>query len=110
MHELFSVEQLATQANVTPRTVRLYVERGLLNPLRAGRTLCFTPTDAKELEAILRAKRLGFSLKEIKHHLNDPSPEALAARRKRVCLIKTDADRELAALERNLKCQPKDRS
>lgn len=103
MRELYSVEQFATKTDVTPRTVRLYVERGLLNPLRAGRTLCFTVQDVRELEAILRAKRLGFSLKEIKHHLNDISPKALAARYERVCQIKVDADQEIADLERHMK-------
>lgn len=103
MHKLYSVSELAKSADTTQRTVRLYVERGLLAPLRAGRTLCFTPADAEALEAILRAKRLGFSLSEIKHHLDNPSTATLDRKLDRVRSIKADAERELAVLARQLK-------
>lgn len=102
MDKLYSVEQLASQASVSSRTVRLYVERGILHPLRAGRTLCFTPEDLKRLGDVLRAKRLGFSLRDIKRDLDDPTRERLRARHTRVAEIKADAETELAALDRQL--------
>jgi len=102
MRKLYTVDELACSADVTPRTVRLYVERGILHPRRAGRTLCFTGEDAKTLSDVLRAKRLGFNLGEIKHYLEGPSPEMVDARRKRIHQVKTDAETELAALDRKL--------
>ena len=103
MRKLFTVEELACEARVTPRTVRLYVERGILNPLRAGRTLCFTHEDAATLFDVLRAKRLGFSLGEIKRHLEAPTNARIQARLKRVRQVKDDAETELAHLNRRLK-------
>jgi DNA-binding transcriptional MerR regulator len=103
MDKVYSVEELAKIASVTPRTVRLYVERGLLIPLHAGRTLCFTPENAEALDAILRAKRLGFRLEEIKRHLNDKTTKMLNERLKRVRRVKADAEQELAVLTTQLK-------
>lgn len=102
MDEVYSVEELAIKASVTPRTVRLYVERGLLTPLRVGRTLCFTTIDVAALDAILRAKRLGFGLEEIKRHQKNPTAATLSERLSRVRRIKDDAECELAALAHQL--------
>jgi len=105
MDEIFSVDELAKAADTTARTVRLYVEKGLLDPLRAGRTLCFTPKDLERLHDILRAKRLGFTLKEIHQGYTNPTPRALGDRAQRIRQIKTDADQELAALDRQMKAR-----
>lgn len=105
MDEIFSVDELAMKANVTARTVRLYVERGLLTPMRAGRTLCFTFNDIDMLNAILRAKRLGFSLDDIKRHGDNPTRATLNERLHRVQKIKADAEQELAALAHQLNKQ-----
>ena len=105
MDELYSVDELAQAAHTTARAVRLYVEKGLLSPLRAGRALCFTPQDRERLDDILRAKRLGFTLKEIYQFYATPTPKALSDRVARIRQIKTDADQELAALDRQMKAR-----
>jgi DNA-binding transcriptional MerR regulator len=63
--ELLTVNQLAVQLGVTPRTIRFYEAKGLLSPQRAGTTRVFTKRDRARLLLILRGKRLGFSLTEI---------------------------------------------
>jgi DNA-binding transcriptional MerR regulator len=67
---LFSVSQLASQLHVTARTIRFYEDKHLISPQRAGTTRVYTHRDRARLMLILRGKRLGFSLKEIKEFLD----------------------------------------
>jgi DNA-binding transcriptional MerR regulator len=67
---LYTVTQLAKELGVTARTVRFYEDKGLLNPQRAGNTRIFAHRDKVRLILILRGKRLGFSLREIKEYLD----------------------------------------
>jgi len=74
---LFSVSQLARQLGVTTRTIRFYEDKHLISPQRAGTTRVYTHRDRARLMLILRGKRLGFSLREIKEFLDlyDVDPE-----------------------------------
>lgn len=67
---LYTVTRLAKELGVTARTVRFYEDKGLLNPQRAGNTRIYAHRDKVRLILILRGKRLGFSLREIKEYLN----------------------------------------
>jgi DNA-binding transcriptional MerR regulator len=67
---LYTVSQLATDLGVTARTVRFYEDKGLLTPQRAGNNRVYTHRDRARLILILRGKRLGFSLREIKEYLD----------------------------------------
>jgi DNA-binding transcriptional MerR regulator len=67
---LFSVSQLAKQLAVTARTIRFYEDKNLITPQRAGTTRVYTHRDRARLMLILRGKRLGFSLREIKEFLD----------------------------------------
>ncbi len=67
---LFSVSQLARQLGVTTRTIRFYEDKHLISPQRAGTTRVYTHRDRARLMLILRGKRLGFSLREIKEFLD----------------------------------------
>lgn len=93
---LYSVSQLARQLGVTARTIRFYEDKHLITPQRAGTTRVYTHRDRARLVLILRGKRLGFSLREIKEFLDlyDADPEhhlqtrqLLAAVRKRVAKL-----------------------
>ena len=86
---LYTVTQLANDLSVTARTVRFYEDKGLLNPQRVGNTRVYTHRDRARLILILRGKRLGFTLREIKEYLDlydaDPTrQEQLRALLKRV--------------------------
>ena len=73
----FTVTELARDLSVTPRTIRFYEDKGLLTPRRAGTMRVYTKRDRARMVLILRGKRLGFNLREIKEYLDlydmDPS-------------------------------------
>ncbi|MFD1739673.1 MerR family DNA-binding transcriptional regulator [Bacillus salitolerans] len=64
---MYSISDMAKEFKVTTRTIRYYEELGLLKPLRseAGRRV-FTSKDYARLKLIVRGKRFGFTLDEIK--------------------------------------------
>jgi len=68
--QFYTVPELADGLGITPRTIRFYEQKGLLNPQRAGTTRVYTRQDRAKLLLILRGKRLGFSLKEIADYLD----------------------------------------
>ena len=62
----FTIGALCTEFGVTPRTLRFYEAQGLLAPAREGQARRFTHRDRARLALILRGKRFGFSLEEIR--------------------------------------------
>jgi len=74
---LFSITELAHKLALTPRAIRLYEDKGLLTPRRAGTTRVYTHRDRARLLIILRGKHLGFSLADIKEYLDlyDADPQ-----------------------------------
>jgi DNA-binding transcriptional MerR regulator len=70
MRELFTVNQLAEELGVTARAIRFYEVKGLVAPRRAGTTRVFDRRDRARLLLVLRGKRLGFSLAEIREYLD----------------------------------------
>src|SRR5436305_11215191 len=67
---LFTVTELARDLGITARTIRFYEDKGLIAPQRAGSTRVYTARDRARMILILRGKRLGFSLREIKEYLD----------------------------------------
>ena len=65
-----TVTQLANELGITARTIRFYEDKGLICPERAGSTRIYTARDRARMILILRGKRLGFSLREIKEYLD----------------------------------------
>ena len=66
----WSITELAEQFGVTLRTIRHYEDVGLITPERRGSSRVFHPRDRIRLQLILRGKRLGFSLPEIRTIVN----------------------------------------
>lgn len=69
-NDFYSLTQLAKELGVTPRSIRFYEDQGLVTPQRAGKTRVYTHRDKVRLILILRGKRMGFSIKEIKEFLD----------------------------------------
>ena len=67
---LLTVTELAADLGVTPRAIRFYEDKGLIDPARAGATRVYTARERARMLLILRGKRLGFSLAEIKDFLD----------------------------------------
>lgn len=66
MREYYSITELTREFEVSTRTLRFYEDEGLIHPVRRGRTRLFRPSDRHLLKQILRGKRLGFSINEIR--------------------------------------------
>ena len=68
--ETFTITELATGFNVTPRAIRFYEDNGLIAPLRQGQNRVYSRRDRARLAWILRAKNVGFSLAEIREMID----------------------------------------
>ena len=66
MHDFYTITELTKEFGVSTRTIRFYEDEGLIHPLRRGRTRLFRQSDRQLLRNILRGKRLGFSIAEIR--------------------------------------------
>jgi DNA-binding transcriptional MerR regulator len=66
----WTIAELATEYDVTLRTIRHYEDVGLLSPERRGTVRVFRNRDRIRLGLILRGRRLGFSLDEISRIVN----------------------------------------
>src|SRR5580658_2898889 len=67
---LYSVTELGLELGVSARTIRFYEDKGLISPQRAGNNRVYTLRDRARMTLILRGKKLGFSLREIKEYLD----------------------------------------
>lgn len=62
----WTIAQIADEFGVTHRTVRHYEDLGLISPERRGTQRIYHRRDRTRLALILRGKRLGFPLEEIR--------------------------------------------
>jgi DNA-binding transcriptional MerR regulator len=67
---LYSIGDLAAEFALSPRAIRFYEDHGLLAPQRIGGNRIYGARDRARLQLILRGKRLGFSLSDIKELLD----------------------------------------
>lgn len=113
-----SIGDLAREFDVTPRAIRFYEDEGLLSPRRDGGRRVYAKRDYVRLKLILRGKRLGFSLAEVREMLElyDSAPDekpqlekfaaALAARREQLERQREEIDEvleEIRGFERQSK-------
>lgn len=66
MREYYTITELTREFGVSTRTLRFYEDEGLIHPLRRGRTRLFRPSDRHLVRQIMRGRRLGFSINEIR--------------------------------------------
>ena len=69
-NQAFTISDLCAEFGVTPRALRFYEDEGLIAPERRGTARLYTQRDRARLAWILRGKRVGFSLTEIKGMLD----------------------------------------
>jgi DNA-binding transcriptional MerR regulator len=77
---MYTIGELAQEFDVTPRTIRFYEDQGLLAPRRDGTRRIYSKRDQVRLKLVLRGKRLGFSLAEVRDMLElyDSAPDERA--------------------------------
>jgi len=108
----WTITELADEFGVTLRTIRHYEEVGLLAPGRRGTVRVFDTRGRIRLQLVLRGKRLGFSLPEIRTIVNmyDEQPgeagqlqyllDQITVRREELAQMRRDIDDTLVELER----------
>jgi DNA-binding transcriptional MerR regulator len=69
-NDVMTIREMCDAYDVTPRTLRFYEAKELLSPLRDGTRRLFTRRDRARLKLILRGKRFGFSLEDIRQTLD----------------------------------------
>jgi DNA-binding transcriptional MerR regulator len=75
MDRTFTIRQLTKEFTVTARTLRFYEDEGLIAPERRGQTRIYSVRDRARIILILRGRRLGFSLAEIREFLALYNPD-----------------------------------
>ena len=68
--DTLTIREMCHAFDVSPRTLRFYEAKELLSPIRLGTRRLFTKQDRARLRLILRGKRFGFSLEEIRQLLD----------------------------------------
>jgi DNA-binding transcriptional MerR regulator len=71
-----TIRQMCDLFDVTARTLRFYEAKELISPIRQGQKRLFTKRDRARLKLILRGKKFGFSLEDIRqllemYHMED---------------------------------------
>ncbi|MCJ1960523.1 MerR family transcriptional regulator [Novosphingobium mangrovi (ex Hu et al. 2023)] len=67
---MLGIQEAASQLGVTMRTLRFYEDKGLISPQRAGTMRIYSRREIGRMQLILRGKRLGFTIREIKEFLD----------------------------------------
>ena len=113
--DLMTIREMCDSFGVTPRTLRFYEQKELLFPLREGQKRLYARRDRARLKLILRGKRFGFSLEEIRQLLDlyDRGDRQLAqltrtyelakARLAQMERERTELDRTIAELREQMK-------
>jgi len=97
----FTIADLAREFGVTTRTIRFYEDEGLIKPRRHGLSRIYSAGDQARLGWILRGKRLGFSLAEIRELLALYEVDRSGVQQMRAILAKSRE--HIADLERKLR-------
>jgi DNA-binding transcriptional MerR regulator len=97
----FTIADLAREFGVTTRTIRFYEDEGLIKPRRHGLCRIYSAGDQARLGWILRGKRLGFSLAEIRELLALYEVDRSGVQQMRAILAKSRE--HIADLERKLR-------
>lgn len=67
--ERLTFKDMCVTFDVTPRTLRYYEYIELLQPEKEGRSRFYTPREVARMKLIMRGRRFGFSLEEIRQWL-----------------------------------------
>ena len=67
--ERLSFKEMCARFDVTPRTLRYYEYIELLSPEKEGRSRFYGPREVARMKLILRGRRFGFSLEDIRQIL-----------------------------------------
>lgn len=66
MNKYYTITELTREFGVSTRTLRFYEDEGLIHPERRGRTRLYRQSDRRLVKEILRGRRIGFTIAEIR--------------------------------------------
>ena len=105
----YSIAELAREFGVTTRTIRFYEDEEMLSPLRDGQRRIYRPRDRTRLKLILRGKRLGFPLAEVREIVNlYDAPQGEDAQLHRLLARIADRRQELEAKRQDIEASMRD--
>jgi DNA-binding transcriptional MerR regulator len=79
VNKYYTITELTREFGISTRTLRFYEDEGLIHPERRGRTRLFRSADRRLIMEILRGRRIGFTIAEIREIIQvykDPPGEA----------------------------------
>ena len=79
MTKYYSITELTREFGISTRTLRFYEDEGLIHPERRGRTRLYRQADRHLIQQVLRGRRIGFTIAEIREIIqvyNEPPGEA----------------------------------
>jgi len=91
----YSISDLAREFEITPRSIRHYEDQKLISPQRNGSQRIYSNGDRVRLQLILRGKRIGFSLSEIREIIDMYDPSADGEKQQTEHLIRKIAERRI---------------
>ncbi|NKB39226.1 MAG: MerR family transcriptional regulator [Gammaproteobacteria bacterium] len=74
MNQDYTIKNLSRDFEITPRALRFYEDKGILNPSRRGTTRLYSERDRTRLKLTLRGKRLGLKLEECREIIDMYDP------------------------------------
>lgn len=90
----YSIAELAKEFDITTRTIRFYEDKHLLKPARRGQQRVYSRTDRTRLKLVLRGKRLGWPLDEIREMIHMYDAPGGEEKQLRVMIDKINSSRE----------------
>jgi DNA-binding transcriptional MerR regulator len=78
VNKFYSITELTREFDISTRTLRFYEDEGLIHPERRGRTRLYRQADRHLIAQILRGRRIGFTIAEIReiiHVYKEPPGE-----------------------------------
>jgi DNA-binding transcriptional MerR regulator len=113
--QTYTISELASEFEVSTRTIRFYEEKGLVQPMREGQKRLYSAADRVRIKLILRGKRIGMTLQESVEVIDLYDPQrnnaeqllslinTISVRRARLLQQKDDIDDMLTGLNEVLR-------
>jgi DNA-binding transcriptional MerR regulator len=104
---LKGIQEVARELGLTMRALRFYEDKGLIAPQRVGTTRIYGKREVARARLVLRGRRLGFTVREIKEFLDlyDVDPEHAEQRRRFLARVRerlNELEQRKAAIDQTI--------